>query len=219
MRSLRGGGESGTNARPADLCLEPSQRKHAGQRSPIIEQELIQMSRLTPIAVVLVAALALAGCTTTSPDVIQRSDAQQMSQVQDAVVLSVRPVTVEGSQSGVGAAAGGVVGGVAGSSVGGYRESIAVGVLGAVVGGVVGNAVERQATREDAVEILVQLKNGERRAIVQAKAEQTFAPGDPVVLVTTGGRTRVTKAVPATAPAQPAPAPVYTPGGRSQPSS
>eukprot|EP01035_Chromulina_nebulosa_P049564 gene49564-67304_t len=44
----------------------------------------------------------LAGCSTTSPDVIQRGDAQRLSQVQDATVLSVRPVTVDGSQSGIG---------------------------------------------------------------------------------------------------------------------
>ena len=42
-----------------------------------------------------VAALALlAGCTTTSPDVIGRNDAQRMSTVIDAVVLSTRPVEI-----------------------------------------------------------------------------------------------------------------------------
>ena len=146
------------------------------------------------LSIVLLAAAALAACSTTSPDVIQRGDAQRLSQVQDATVLSVRPVTVEGSQSGGGAAAGGVVGGVAGSSVGGHREGIAVGILGAVAGAVVGNAIERTGTREDAVEITLQMKNGERRAIVQAKGNETLVAGDPVVLVTTGGKTRVTKA-------------------------
>jgi outer membrane lipoprotein SlyB len=39
-----------------------------------------------------VAALAvLAACTTTSPDVIQRGDAQRLATVQDATVLSVPP--------------------------------------------------------------------------------------------------------------------------------
>ena len=144
--------------------------------------------------VALAAAAVLAACTTTSPDVIQKGDAQRMSQVQDATVLSVRPVVVEGSQSGVGAAAGGIAGGVAGSTVGGHREGAVVGVLGAVAGAVVGNAVERMGTREEAVEILVQLKNGERRAIVQAKGNETLNPGDPVILVTTGGKTRVSRA-------------------------
>lgn len=137
---------------------------------------------------------ALAACSTTSPDVIQRGDAQRMSQVQDGTVLSVRSVTVDGSQSGGGATAGGVIGGIAGSTVGGHRENIVVGVLGAVVGAVAGNAVERMSTREDAVEVLVQLRNGERRAIVQAKAGETLQAGDAVILVSTGGKTRVTRA-------------------------
>jgi outer membrane lipoprotein SlyB len=149
------------------------------------------MKRLL-IAIAVVASLA--ACSTTSPDVIARGDAQKMSTVIDAVVLSTRPVTVEGSQSGVGAAAGGVIGGVAGSSVGGSREAIAVGVLGAVVGSIIGNSAERMGTREEAVELLVQLKSGERRAIVQAKGSETLVAGDAVIIVTTGGKVRVSRA-------------------------
>jgi len=149
----------------------------------------------------LVALAALSACSTTSPDVISRDQAQRMSQIQDATVLSVRPVTVDGSQSGIGAVAGGVVGGVAGSSVGGSREGAIVGVLGAVAGAVVGNAVERAGTREEAVEVIVQLRNGERRSVVQAKGQETLVPGEAVILVTTGGKTRVSRAPAGTAPA------------------
>lgn len=152
----------------------------------------------------LVAAMALSACSTTSPDVVQRSDAQRLAQVQDATVLSSRPVTVDGSQSGIGSVAGGVTGAIAGSTVGGRREGQVVGVLGAVAGAVIGNAIERSATKEEALEIIVQLRNGERRAIIQAKGNETFNSGDPVVLVTTGGKTRVTRS-PAVTPT-PAPA-------------
>lgn len=138
--------------------------------------------------------VSLAACSTTSPDMVQRGDAQRLSTVQDATVLSVRPVTVEGTQSGVGSVAGGVMGGVAGASVGGRREGIIVGVLGAVAGAVAGNAIERSTTREDAVEILLQMRNGDRRAIVQARSSETLVPGDAVILVMTGGKTRVTRA-------------------------
>ncbi|RZI83438.1 MAG: glycine zipper 2TM domain-containing protein [Rubrivivax sp.] len=136
----------------------------------------------------------LAACSTTSPDVVQPGDAQRLSQVEDAVVLNVRPVIVEGSQSGGGAATGAVIGGVGGASVGGSREQVVVGVIGAVVGGVVGNAVERFGTREDAYEILLQMANGQRRSIIQAKGKETFNPGDPVLLVTTSGKVRVMRA-------------------------
>lgn len=141
------------------------------------------------------SALLLAGCATSSPDVIQRGDAQRLSTVVDAVVLSVRAVTVEGSQSGVGAAAGGAVGGIAGYGAGNsQREAQVIGIVGAVAGAVAGNVIERAGTREEAYEILVQLKNGERRAIVQAKGAEVFEPGEAVILITTSGKVRVAKA-------------------------
>ncbi|TAH12338.1 MAG: hypothetical protein EAZ11_06575 [Curvibacter sp.] len=143
----------------------------------------------------LAVVLALAACASSSPDVIQRGDAQRMAQVQDGVVLSVRDVVVDGSQSGIGAAVGGVVGaigGSAGSSV--QREAQVLGVLAGVAGAAAGNVIERFSTKEEALEILVQLKGGERRAIVQAKGNEVLVAGDVVILVTTGGKVRVTKA-------------------------
>ncbi len=165
---------------------------------------------MTKTLIAAATLAVLAACTTTSPDVVQRGDAQRLSSVQDATVLSVRAVTVEGNQSGVGAVTGGVVGGIAGSSRSHGGEQAVIGVLGAVAGAVVGNAIERSATREDAVEILLQMRNGERRAIVQAKAGENFIAGDAVVLVTTGGKTRVTRAPAGTQPVQPLPAPVQS---------
>ena len=155
----------------------------------------------------LALVMALAACATSSPDVVRRADTQYMSTVTDAVVLSVRPLTIEGSQSGAGAVTGGIIGGIAGSTAGhsGSPESAIIGVLGAVAGGVIGNAVERTGTREDAQEIMVQLRSGERRSIVQAKGTEALAAGDSVIIVTTGNRVRVTRA-PAVAPPVAAPA-------------
>jgi outer membrane lipoprotein SlyB len=150
------------------------------------------MKKLVSLALVFV----LAGCASSSPDVIQRNDTQRLSLVEDAVVLSVRSVTVEGTQSGAGAATGGVIGGLAGYGAGsGQREGQLIGIVGAVAGAVVGNVIERTGTREDAFEILIQLKKtGDRRAIVQGKGAETFMPGEPVLLITTGSKIRVAKA-------------------------
>ena len=151
---------------------------------------------------------ASTACDRSSPRKAPRGTSSSALPERPSIIWrSVRPVVVEGSQSGIGAVSGGVVGGIAGSSVGGSRESAAIGVIGAVAGGVIGNAMERAGTREAAVELLVQLRNGERRAIVQAQGKDQFLPGDAVILVTTGGKTRVTRA-PAVVPA---PA-VVTPG-------
>lgn len=153
------------------------------------------MKRIMQNGLVVLSVSLLVACASSSPDVIQRGDAQRLSQVQDGVVLSVRNVVVDGSQSGVGAAVGGVTGAVAGATRGGSSaESNVIGLLVGVAGAVAGNAIERMATREEAVEVLVQLKGGERRAVVQAKGEQTLLPGDAVILVTTSGKVRIAKA-------------------------
>ena len=153
------------------------------------------MRRLLSISASVVVALGLVACATSSPDVISRADAQRYSRVEDGVVLSVRAVTVDGSQSGIGAAVGGVTGAVAGATRGGSNvESNVIGLLVGVAGAAAGNAVERMATREEASEILIQLKGGERRAVVQAKGAEVLTPGDSVIIVTTGGKVRVTKA-------------------------
>lgn len=153
------------------------------------------MKRFLGLVVALGLVVGLAGCASSSPDVIARGDAQRMAQVQDGVVLSIRTVTVDGNQSGAGAAVGGVVGAIGGYGGSGVqREAQVLGVLAGVAGAAAGNALERLATREEAVEILVQLKNGDRRAIVQAKGSETLVAGDPVIIVTTGSKVRVTKA-------------------------
>jgi outer membrane lipoprotein SlyB len=147
----------------------------------------------TPLILLLVAILG--ACASSSPDVIQRGDTQRMAKVEDGVVLTVRNVVVEGSQSGIGATIGGVTGAVAGYSASSVqREGQVLGLLIGAAGAVAGNAVERFGSREEAVEILVALKGGERRAIVQGKGGEVLVPGDAVILVTTGNKIRVTKA-------------------------
>jgi outer membrane lipoprotein SlyB len=154
-----------------------------------------RVKRSVAVVVAAVTPVLISACASSSPDVIQRGDAQRMAQVQDGVVLSVRNVVVDGSQSGAGAAVGGVVGAIGGYGGSGVqREAQVLGVLAGVAGAAAGNALERFATREEAVEILVQLKGGERRAIVQAKASEQLAAGDEVIIVTTGSKVRVTKA-------------------------
>ncbi len=149
---------------------------------------------------ILVAAVAslgsLTACVVAPPNTVSAYDAQRMSTVVDATVLSVSPITVQGRDTGVGTVAGAVVGGIAGSNVGGPRTGGIVGIAGAVVGGLIGNAVERDATQRQGVEILLQLKNGDRRSVIQGAGGDVFAAGDPVMLITTGGRTRVVHAPP-----------------------
>ena len=143
------------------------------------------------LVLALAAAATLAGCATSkSGDVYSRDEALREQTVRLATVESVRPVTIQGTRSGIGAASGAVVGGVAGSGVGHGRGSTIAGVLGAVGGGVAGQAIEEGTTRKNGVEITVRLDNGELRAIVQEETDK-FVPGQRVRLLTSGGVTRV----------------------------
>lgn len=155
------------------------------------------MPRLTPL--LLVAAM-LAACASTDPDTRPRYEAMRMAQVQDGTVVAVRPVRVDGHQTGLGATVGSVAGAVGGSSVGGARDSVVFATLGAVLGGVIGHAVERSAGREEALELIIQLRNGERVAIVQRQGDERFQPGDAVMIISQGRSARVTRALPPVPP-------------------
>ena len=149
------------------------------------------MNNVKNILIALAATASLAGCIThESANVYDKHEAGREQTVRLATVDSVRKVTLEGSQSGVGAAAGGAVGGISGSQVGHGAGSSVAAVLGTVAGGVAGNMLEHNATSKDALEITVKLDSGEMRAIVQ-EADQQFTPGQRVRLLSSGGVTRV----------------------------
>ena len=151
------------------------------------------------------ATLALGGCATYNPNVVQGYQAGRMGLVQDATVISVRPVTIDGQQSGLGGVAGAVIGGTVGGNRGSYNASAVGTVVGAVAGAVIGNAIERGATQANGVELVLQMRNGERRSVVQGVSEPLFQPGDAVIVTTTGGRTTVQHASPVQATSTPAP--------------
>lgn len=144
--------------------------------------------------IILAAALVglLAGCMTReSANVYSKHEAGREQTVRMATVESVRKVQIEGSQSGLGAAAGGAIGGISGSQVGHGAGSSVAAVIGAVAGGVAGNVIENKATQKDAYEITVKMDSGEYRAIVQ-EADVDVKPGQRVRLLSSGGVTRVT---------------------------
>jgi outer membrane lipoprotein SlyB len=157
------------------------------------------------VALSVLILASLAGCAVPGPDVVHPYEAQRLSTIGDATVLSVRPVTIDGYQTGVGAGVGAVTGSVVAANAASYKNSGWAGLLGFVVGGVVGNAMERSATTQNGVELLLQMRNGERRSIVQPNGNEGWVVGEQVVLVTTAGRTRVTRA----AQAQAQPVPIY----------
>lgn len=156
------------------------------------------MTRSRAIAAALLCLpLALAACapertnTTYSANEIGRT-----AEVSYGVIVSMRPVTVQGQQSGVGTLGGAVLGGAAGSYIGGRdpRANILGAVAGAIVGGVAGNAAEGALGKGTAIEFVIREDNGRTITVVQTN-EDNFQPGERVVL-SRGARTRIARAAP-----------------------
>ncbi len=99
------------------------------------------------------------------------------------VIISVRDVTIKGTESGVGVAAGAAAGGLAGSQIGDDSTTSLIGAIGgAVVGGLVGAKAEEVVMQDSAVEFLVQPDVGEPFAFVQVNEEELKA-GERVLII------------------------------------
>ena len=147
--------------------------------------------RLFAIAFAAVALLGLSACAgSQSGSAYSRSQTRGEMLVRMGVVESVRTVTIEGTQSGVGVAAGGVLGGIAGSNLGHGSGATAGAVLGAVLGGLAGQAIEEQTSKKEGLEITIKLDSGQIIAVTQ-EADEAFRPGERVRILSGDGVTRV----------------------------
>jgi outer membrane lipoprotein SlyB len=151
------------------------------------------MKKMFVLLVAASSVLILSGCvvTPTSGSVYRPGQTQNEMQVRFAIVESVREVTIQHGQSGVGTMTGAALGGLAGSTLGNGRGNVAGAVVGAVLGGAIGSNVENSSNMRRGLEITVRLENGEFRAITQEAGEQ-FRPGERVRLISDRRMTRVT---------------------------
>lgn len=149
------------------------------------------MKNLKVMVLASACVAVLGGCASSmSGSAYSRDQARQAQEVEMGTVESVRQVQIEGTKTPIGAAAGAAVGGIAGSNIGGGKGQAVGAILGAVGGGLAGAAVEEGVTRKPGLEITVRLDSGRLIAVTQ-EADENFAPGERVRVVTGGGVTRV----------------------------
>lgn len=138
------------------------------------------------VAVIFSAITLLSACVAPSQrgDVYNSKQSRRMQQVQEGVILSIRPVKLEGTQSGAGSLAGGLLGGVAGGAIGHGYGQVAGAAAGAVAGALLGNVVEQGITSAEGLEILVKMsENGKTVAITQEGKPGEFSVGQRVVIL------------------------------------
>lgn len=149
------------------------------------------MKNLKVMVLATACVAVLGGCASSmSGSAYSRDQARQAQEVEMGTVESVRQVQIEGTKTPIGAAAGAAVGGIAGSNIGGGKGQAVGAILGAVGGGLAGAAVEEGVTRKPGLEITVRLDSGRLIAVTQ-EADENFAPGERVRVVTGGGVTRI----------------------------
>ena len=145
------------------------------------------------IAIITTFSLLAGGCTTDlTGTAYSHSEARHMQIVRYGTVKELELVKIEGTQSGIGAAAGGAAAGIGASNLGGGKGSTIYSIAGALAGGLLGNLAEEKLTRKQGVNITVQLDSGDVMSVVQqVYPSQNFAVGARVKILEQGSATRV----------------------------
>lgn len=151
------------------------------------------MKQLLISAVTAALLILISACASgLGGESYSRTEAGTLQRVEYATILSLRPVRIEGTKSGVGTAAGAVAGGVAASGVSGGRTGTVAAVIGMVVGGLIGAASEEGMTRTDGVEFALKMDDGREMSLVQALSpNEVFRVGDKVRVIFSRDRARV----------------------------
>lgn len=138
------------------------------------------MIKLLPI---LYSLMFLVGCSTNlSPSSYSVGSVGQVNRTIPAIIISVRDVNIEGTTS-LGASTGAIAGAAGGSYMGGStRAHVAGAALGAVAVGLAGAAIEKNATKQTAVEYVVETNNGNLMTLVQG-TNPRYAEGDRVLVL------------------------------------
>jgi len=150
------------------------------------------MTKTIRAAVILLAGFILIGCPATqSGSMYTRDQARQPLSIYYGTILEVKPATIEGTKSAVGPAMGAAAGAAVGNTIGhGTGRTLAT-VAGGILGTLAGGAAEEAATRKDALEITVELDDGQIMAVVQV-ADEAYRVGDRIrIIKSPDGTTRI----------------------------
>ncbi|MGQ9371736.1 outer membrane lipoprotein [Azospirillum sp. A39] len=149
--------------------------------------------RLSAATLTVAAAIALGGCATQGQSRYSYQDVGRASLVEFGTVLASRPVDITGRNTGAGGLVGATAGGLAMSNVGQGTGNAAAIIGGALVGAVAGAMAEQAMSDRVGIEYTLTLANGKTLTIVQeqAQGDRVFAPGDAVMVQSSGTYQRV----------------------------
>ena len=143
---------------------------------------------MTKKIVLFFSILFLAACETPSQNVYDFREAGRSVLVDFGTIVSVRPITIKGPNTGAGATTGAVMGGLAGSHIGSGRGQIAGAAAGILVGAVAGAIAEEQIQKKKGIEYTIVTEKGKVMTIAQYyKQDEPVLPENARVMVQTSG--------------------------------
>ncbi|MDR0630521.1 MAG: glycine zipper 2TM domain-containing protein [Holosporales bacterium] len=114
----------------------------------------------------LISSVLLCGCANDfSGERYSASNAGEIQQTSLGIIISKRPVKIEGENGVAGALLGAAGGGLAGSMFGKGKGKNLTTAVGAIAGGVAGNAIQNRAV--DGFEYTVKLESGQIITVAQ----------------------------------------------------
>ena len=121
----------------------------------------------------LVALMGVSACAPRNTNTTYTgADIGRSAQVSYGVIVSMRPVTIQGGQTGVGTFGGAAAGATAGSFIGGDPRMRILGAIGgAIVGGLAGSAAEGSLSTGQAMEFIIREDSGQTVSVVQTNEE------------------------------------------------
>jgi outer membrane lipoprotein SlyB len=143
------------------------------------------------VALLLVAALVLAGCAHPSGSTYEAGDVGRTIETTQGSVVSSRVVKIAGESNAVGPVAGGALG-AAGSALA-FQGSGLIAVIGGVLGAGIGYLTQKQLNNRDGIEYVLQMDDGRTVTLVQNRStdEAPLPDGTPVLVQVSGQYTRV----------------------------
>ena len=137
-------------------------------------------------------------CSSTSPNIVKKSDAQKVSTIEYGTVKTSLPVKIKGESSWIGATAGAMIGGLLGTKVCGEEEiigtkcqdiAVVFGTIGGVAAGTViqatlgnHNGFQYIITIDECGESIATCKNNEDKVFVQG-GNEAIIKGQRVVII------------------------------------
>ncbi|MDX7988207.1 glycine zipper 2TM domain-containing protein [Xenorhabdus sp. 12] len=140
-----------------------------------------------------VVVTTLSGCAdmgALSSDTYSIGQVKQAQAVTYGTILSVRPVTIKGSQAGdpnmLGLIGGAVLGGLLGNTVGGGSGQRLATAAGAIAGSMAGQGIEGYIDQTKGVELGVRTDSGKNIIVVQKLDKVPFSRGQRVKIAGSG---------------------------------